>query len=161
MDLTIYSPELLALYQEEGELILPLDLVDGYGKIEALETQWKEMEQVEWQTRHHFSDGVYTRESYVPAGTVLTGYRHKQETVSIVTQGAISVVTIDQTGRAERKGILKAPDIIVTKPGIKKVGYTHEDTIFVNCFPLSDIPLDKRSEEFIDLIEETIFYKDV
>lgn len=161
MDLTLYSPELLAIYQEEGELMLPLDLVDGFGKFEEVQDKLIDMPQIEWQTMHYFSEGVYTRVGYMPAGAIYTGFPHRHTTTNLVLQGAISVIVVDETGKAERKGVLKAPDIFVSQPNTKKIGYTHEDTIFVNSFGLEGIPVECRNIEHLDIIEEFIFDRSV
>lgn len=150
----------IKVYEEYGHLVLPLSSIDGYGKIEEIEKVLLEKEQVAWTTRHYFSDGVYTRETFVPAGTVLTGYRHKHETVSILTKGAISVMAVDKLGHAVDFGVMVAPQIVVTKPYMKKIGLAHEDTVFVNSFNITEIPTRYRNEDHIGLIEEYIFEKD-
>lgn len=150
----------LALYKEVGDLAIPFEAVDGYGKIEEIEKKLSEMDQVKWETKHYFSDGVYTRETFIPSGTTLTGYRHKHTTISMLLKGAISVLAVDKSGRATNFGVLSAPDIIVTKPFMKKIGFAHEDVIFVNSFSISEIPVEFHNEEHIDIIEDYIFEKD-
>ena len=147
-------------YKKMGEMVLPFDMIDGYGKLEEIEEALLEMEQAKWQTQHHFSDGVYTRETFVPRGTVLTGWRHRQETVSILAAGAISVVAVDKQGRAIKLGLMMAPQVVVTKPGMKKIGYAHEDTVFINSFSLEGIPKKYHNKESIDIIESYIFEKE-
>lgn len=153
------TPEKLYMevYREEKSTILPKELVDGYGKIEEVEAKLKELEQVKWETKHYFSDGVYTRETFVPAGSMLTGYRHKQRTVSMLVKGIISVIGVDKLGYATDYGVLEAPMIFVTEPGIKKIGFSHEDTVFVNSFA---VPQEICSEVSLTELEEFIFEKE-
>ena len=150
----------LKAYEEVGKFFLPFEAVDGFGNVEKIEEKLKEMDMAAWTTRHHFSDGVYTRETFIPKDTILTGYRHKQHTVSVLVSGVISVMSVDDLGHAEDKGVLVAPKIFTTKPNIKKIGFAHEDTIFVNSFSLAGIPEEYHNEESLDMIEEHIFYKD-
>jgi hypothetical protein len=150
----------LRSYEEEGATFLPLEYLDGWGSVQKLEEALFKLPKAKWTTKHYFSDGVYTRETYIPKGTLLTGYRHKQETVSILVKGVISVVVSDTEGRAESKGVLVAPLVFVTKPGLKKIGLAHEDTVFINSFPLAGIPEEFHNEENIMAIENYIFDKE-
>lgn len=147
----------LKAYRDYAEELLPLSAVDGYGKIEAIEKKIKELEETKWTTKHHFSDGVYTRETFIPAGTVLTGFRHKHKTVSVLAQGAISVMVVDRLGRATDLGVMMAPMVVVTDPGSKKIGLAHEDTCFINSFNIAEVPEEFRNEENIKIVEDLIF----
>lgn len=155
----------LLVYEELGREIIPLSSIDGLGKIEQIEAgmfklgEDKVFEFAAWETKHHFSDGVYTRETFIPAGTLLTGIRHKQKTISILAQGAITVMGVDRQGRATDYGVLVAPFIMVTEPNIKKIGYAHEDTVFINSFSLAGIPKEYHNEEGLEMIEDYIFDK--
>ena len=150
----------LSIYDQLGKEAIPFEAVDGYGKIEYIEKKMKEMDQAKWTTKHHFSDGVYTRETFVPAGACLTGYRHKAATVSVLASGAITVLAVDKQGHATDFGVMVAPQVVVTKPGMKKIGLAHEDTVFINSFPLAGIPEEYHNEENIELLEEYIFDKE-
>lgn len=150
----------LQTYDDLGKIVLPVEYIDGYGNIEKIEEELKKLGKAEWTTKHHFSDGVYTRETFIPKGTMLTGYRHKQETVSILASGVITVVTVDKLGYAEDKGTLHAPMVLTTKAGIKKIGYAQEDTVFINSFSLAGLPSQSHNVESISTIEDYIFEKD-
>lgn len=150
----------LSLYDAVGKEIIPLSAVDGYGRIQEVENKLKEYSKAEWTTKHHFSDGVYTRETFIPSGTCLTGFRHKCSTVSVLASGAITVLTVDKQGRATDLGVLVSPQVVVTKPGMKKIGFAHEDTVFVNSFPLYGIPEEYCNVDNIEKLEEYIFDKE-
>jgi hypothetical protein len=96
------------------------------GQILALESAMLQMKsrQIEFDTRHHFAGGVYAREIRIPKGATLVGKIHKFEHINIISQGDISVVTDEGIKR------IKAPATIVSPPGVKRVGYAHEDTIW-------------------------------
>lgn len=81
-------------------------------------------EQVEIPPTHYFSDGLYAREITIPKGTVLTGKMHRGEHLNIVSKGDITVWTEDGMKR------VCAPFTFISKPGTKRVGYAHEETVW-------------------------------
>ena len=150
---------LLSTYKEVGEFFLPFEELDGYGKIERIEQILASRSQVEYKTNHFFSDNVYTRETRIKKDCILTGHRHKQETVSILASGVISVIAVDELGHATDYGVLQGPMVFTTKVGMKKIGFSHEDTVFINSFSISDIPKEFHQEQYINIIEDYIFDK--
>lgn len=92
--------------------------------IMGLERLMMDQSQVDLQVVHHFAPGVYARELRIPKGVLLTGKIHKTEHLNIVSQGKIVVVS--QFGRE----IIKAPHTMISKPGVKRVGYALEDTVW-------------------------------
>lgn len=92
-------------------------------------------EQREFEVQHTLMDGVYTRTLFIPKDSMLVGKIHLKECVNIVAKGDISVLTETGMGR------FKAGHVAVSGPGIQKVGYAHEDTVFINVFrtELTDI----------------------
>jgi quercetin dioxygenase-like cupin family protein len=83
------------------------------------------LEPVEIEPVHYFADGLYGREITIPAGTVLTGKIHRGEHLNFLMKGDITVWTEDGMKR------LQAPAVIVSKPGTKRVGFAHTDTVWV------------------------------
>ncbi len=82
----------------------------------------------EFEVEHTILDGTYTRKLYIPKDSILVGKIHLKACTNIVAKGDISVLTETGCGR------FQAGHIAVSAPGIQKVGYAHEDTIFVNVF---------------------------
>ena len=150
----------LALYAEEAKQILDISYLDGYGKVEKVEELLKTLPPAATYTNHYFSDGVYTRESFIPANTMLTGWRHKTSTISIMMFGVISIVLIDEFGKASDITMFNGDHIFVTKPHTKKVGFAHEDTLFVNSFSLAGLDPKYWNEDNIDKVEEFLFEKE-
>jgi hypothetical protein len=70
---------------------------------------------------HHFSEGIYGREIFMPAGTVLTGRIHKFSALNILLSGEVSVLTDAGTER------LVGPLVWVSPPGTKRALYIHTD----------------------------------
>lgn len=99
---------------------------------------------VELDVFHHFADGLYGRELHIPAGTMLTGKIHKGEHLNFLTRGDITVWTEDGMRR------LKAPAVIVSKPGTKRVGFAHTDTVWVTVHASQQTDLAALEAELIE-----------
>lgn len=97
------------------------------------------------KTTHRWIDGIYAREIFIPKGTILTGKIHRHACISIMNQG--DKTTISEDGAAR----LKAPFATISKPGIKRVGYAHEDTIWTTFHATKERDLKKIEDElFVD-----------
>lgn len=94
-------------------------------------------------TTHHFAPGLYLRELFIPAGTVLTGKIHRFETMNILLKGSIRVTT--DNGMKT----LDAPQIFNSKPGTKKAGFAITDTTWLNVHPTEETDLKEIEREFI------------
>ncbi len=98
---------------------------DWRGKLERLDALLAQVPQTYMPVTHRFSRGVYARELFIPAGTVLTGRIHKYSQINILLRGDISVLTEDGIKR------IQAPFVIESPPGTKRAGYAHEDTVWM------------------------------
>ena len=76
--------------------------------------------------RHFFMDGVYVREMTMYKDTVVIGAIHKHLHMCFLLTGKITVVNEEETVDHI------APCFIVSTPGIKRVLYAHEDSIWYN-----------------------------
>lgn len=112
-------------------------------KVAHLESVMRAGPTIEIETKHHFSKGVYAREIFIPKGTVLVGKIHKHENLNIISQGDISVLTEHGIER------LKAPFTLVSPAGTKRVGYAHEDTVWLSIHGTDETDVDKIELEFI------------
>jgi hypothetical protein len=91
--------------------------------------------------RHFFMDGVYVREMTMYKDTVVVGAIHKHLHMCFLLTGKITVTneedTIDHI----------APCFIVSTPGVKRVLYAHEDSIWYNTHKNPDNTKDVRELE--------------
>lgn len=124
---------------ESKEIELDLAL----SKIFELEEQLKKYEQVDLDVHHHFGGGVYARELLIPKDTVLTGKMHTHEHLNIMLSGDITVSTDTGTKRINK------PCVIVSKPGTKRAGYTHEDTVWITIHATEETNLETIEKIFI------------
>lgn len=113
-------------------------------QIRRLEREMLRMEQLPIETHHHFAPGQYAREIVIPAGTLLTGKKHKTEHLNVVSKGEITVWTEDGMRR------IKAPFTFVSKPGTKRVGLAHEETVWITIHATSETDLVKLEAELIE-----------
>ena len=76
--------------------------------------------------KHHFMDGVYVREMKMFKGTAVIGAIHKHLHMCFLLSGSLTVT--DENGTKD----YIAPCYIISNPGIKRVLYAHEDSIWYN-----------------------------
>jgi hypothetical protein len=125
-----------------GELA-PLPNKPSLETIQKFEQCLRKLPQLEIAPTHHFADGLYAREILIPAGCMLTGKIHRGEHLNFLMQGDITVWTEEGMKR------LQAPAVIVSKPGTKRVGYAHEDTIWVTVHATHETSLEALESELI------------
>lgn len=112
-------------------------------QIDRLESALQELPQVHMPVAHGFGPGFYARTLGIPAGTVLTGKVHATEHIFMITQGDITLITDDGVQRVQ------APYQAICKPGMKRAGYAHTDTVCVNIHITTETDLDKLEAELI------------
>lgn len=120
-------------------------------RIEMLEKLMLSMPQAELTPpRHVQADGLYAREIMIPKGVMMTGKIHKREHLNFISKGEITVLTEDGVER------IKAPAIIKSRPGTKRVGFAHEDTVWTTVHATNETDLEKIEQELV-----TMSYEDV
>lgn len=102
--------------------------------------------QIEIKPVHRFADGMYAREVTVPRGTLLTGEVHNGTYFTIVSQGDITVIS-SGSDKAVR---ITAPHTFIAKPGIKRVAYAHEDTVWTTIHATEEKEVSKVEEAIFD-----------
>ena len=76
--------------------------------------------------KHYFMDGVYIREMTMKKGIAVVGAVHKHLHMCFLLTGRVTVVNEEETVDHI------APCFIISTPGIKRVLYAHEDSIWFN-----------------------------
>lgn len=95
---------------------------------------------------HHFAPGVYMRQMNAKAGTLVVSKMHRTEHMNILLTGSLTVATEDGIE------LLKAPLVIKSMPGTKRIGYFHEDSSWITVHP--------TQTEDLDLIEQQVIVPD-
>lgn len=116
-----------------------------------LQREVAKMPQVELPTNHYFADGMYCRELFRPAGTLIVGKVHLKEHFYIVASGTVCVTT-DQGVRE-----VTGPEVIVSQPGTKRavLALTDATCFTVHRTELTD--LDEIERELIEPDAEALF----
>jgi hypothetical protein len=105
--------------------------------VNALELEMLKMPQLDLSVKHYFSPGIYARELFIPAGTLLTGKVHKFEHLNIMSQGDMSVLTENGIKRVQ------APFTIVSPAGTKRIAFAHADSVWTTIHATEETDLDK------------------
>jgi hypothetical protein len=98
---------------------------------------------LEIEPKHHFSKGVYAREISIPKGSLIVGKIHKFENFNILSQGELSIISIDGCVR------VKAPYTVVSSPGVKRLAFAHEDSVWTTVHGTEEKDVEKIEEIFI------------
>jgi len=96
---------------------------------------------------HRFTEGLYVREIFMPAGSLITSKIHKTQHQFFILKGAVSVWTNEG-----EEVYLEAPYIGITEPGTRRLLYIWEDCIWATSHP-------NPNNETIEEIEERIIEK--
>jgi hypothetical protein len=103
-------------------------------------------ELIEGPLVHKFTDGMYIREIFMPAGSLWTSKIHKTEHPYVVSYGK-AAVSVD----ADEWYEITAPYTGITKPGTRRVLYILEDCIWTTFHRI-----DGMKSEYNDLSEKEI-----
>lgn len=122
--------------------------LDTRDKVFTAEAIMKTLPQVELKVIHHFSEGVYARELYIPAGVVLIGEIHKFKNLNILSKGCIQVLTED--GMKE----IEAPFTIVSPAGTKRIARALTDCVWTTIHGTDETDLTKIEIHFIAKSEQ-------
>ena len=114
-------------------------------KVAVIVQTLQKMDQVECPVKHHFAPGVYLREIFMPAGTIVIGKIHRTEHFNIVVSGLCSIVHED--GRHE---YLRGPMTFVSKAGVQKLLFIHEDTIWKTVHPTDETSVEVLEQILIE-----------
>lgn len=99
--------------------------------------------QVHCKVEHHFSPGLYVREIFMPKGVIAVGKMHRHEHMFLLTKGKITIMTEQDVQ------IISGPHMSKSFPGIKRVVYSHEDSIILNFHPTTTTDLEALEKELI------------
>ena len=113
-------------------------------QIEKLQSEMAKMPQVELETEHYFSGGMYCRKLIRPAGTLIVGKVHLKDHFFMCAKGEI--IAWSEKGMKT----LKAGDIIESKQGTKRVTYAVTDAIGITLHKTDKTDLDDIEAELIE-----------
>lgn len=100
--------------------------------------------QVTMPTLHWLLEGMYCRQIMIPEGTVFVGRVHKKPHYFMVLKGSACVSTEDGLKEIRAGNILMAPS------GMKRVGITYEDTVFVTVHRTEAKTLEEIADDLVE-----------
>lgn len=112
-------------------------------KVDRLEHEMLNLPQIEIPVLHGFGPGFYARTITIPAGATITGKVHATEHIFMVTKGDITLITDDGVLRVQ------AGYQAVCKPGMKRAGHAHTETVCVNIHITEETDLAKLESDLI------------
>ena len=121
--------------------------VNPRSAVQVVEVEMLKRPQLNLPLRHFFAPGVYAREVFIPAGTLVTSKIHKYADLNIMSQGVMDVLIGDQITRVQ------APFTIVTPPGTKRIAYAWTDCVWTTVFG-TDITDPDEAEDYFSCSSE-------
>ena len=115
--------------------------------VASLEREMLSLNQESCDVVHSFGPGIYVRQVTLKAGIFAVGHRQKQEHLNLMLTGKVTVIEDDGTHKD-----LVAPLMFTGQPG-KKVGYVHEDCVWLNIYATDERDIGKLEEMFLDKSE--------
>mgnify|MGYP003633665229 FL=1 len=101
----------------------------------------------EFELKHTFADGIYIRQMEMKKDSVVVGAIHNHLHVWFLLTGHITVTTESSTED------YISPCYVVSTPGVKRVIYANEESIFVNVHknPTNTQNLDELEAEIVSI----------
>jgi hypothetical protein len=98
---------------------------------------------VDMPVTHRFSPGLYLREIFMPAGSIVVGKIHATEHFNIVLSGECYVYTVEGVQH------IKAPYTFVSKAGIQKIVANVTDVIWQTTHVTDKTDIDEIEKDVI------------
>ncbi len=127
------------------QLATPPVSTEGHQAIDALEQKMMAMPAADCPLQHVFTNGLYGRTIFMPAGSVITSKIHKTQHQFVCSMGHC-LVWIDNVGWQD----IKAPHVGVTQPGTRRVLLVLEDTIWTTFHPTDETDVDVIESQIIE-----------
>ena len=101
----------------------------------------------EFPVQHHFANGVYCRQTFLPKGSTVIGRKHRFPTNNILASGKI--VTMNPGVEDDMR---EAPCVFQSPAGTKRAVHALEDTMWITTHPIDPT----WTEDDLDKIEAFI-----
>ena len=120
--------------------------------VEVAEGIMLKLPQVDCPLTHYFTPGVYCREIFMPAGSMVIGHKHKTEHMNIVLSG---LANVSINGIVQE---IKAPFSFKSGVGDRKVLMILEDMRWMTVHPTDETDLDKLMDLLIEKSETFVLH---
>lgn len=112
--------------------------------VAELTRELAKMPQAECTLKHHFLPGVYLREITMPAGAFIVGKIHKTRHFNIIQRGRVKLYG------AGHEPLVLGPCTFVSEPGVQKVLYIEEETVWTTVHLTNETNLEALEAELIE-----------
>lgn len=116
--------------------------------VKAFEAELAKLPQARIPAQTFFGHGMVTRVILIPAGTALTGKKHRKGQHNLLVSGTIAVST--ESGVVELTG----PEVIVSPPGTKRVAVALTDVIWSTTVVCDATDLETAEADIVDRSDE-------
>ena len=125
---------------------IPAELAGGK-TLDELETAMTDPRFIpaECPVKHRFTPGLYIREIFIPAGTILITGTHRQTHPFVVSIGLVRVVS-EQEGAVE----YAAPHTGITQAGTRRLLHAVTDVIWTTFHPTSKCTVEDAVAELVE-----------
>ena len=120
-------------------------------QIERLQAEMLKLPQAELPTEHLFAGGMYCRILPRPTGCLIVGKVHKKEHFYMVIKGCVQVTTDE--GMQE----IRAPKVLISKPGTKRAVLAMEDSICLTVHRADSTTVDEVEEELVEPDDSSLY----
>ncbi len=120
-------------------------LKDPYS-LDILTEAMLRQEQVDIPVKHLLMPGMYSREIFMPAGSLLVGYAHPNDFMEVMITGKVLMFSDDSETE------ITAPFSRIAKAGKRKCGYVVEDTIWITYHPVKATTIEEAEDETLDRV---------
>lgn len=150
-ELSVVKDHLTTVYEQSKLLIAVkngfIPTREEIQQIQDMMLSWDGVKGPEdYEVFHSFADGMYTREMHVQKDEIIIGRIHRNEHIVNLLKGKL--VVIDEFGNR----MLEAPCSFTSKPGVKRIGFILEDTVWQD--------IHRTDKTTIEEAEKDIFIKD-
>jgi quercetin dioxygenase-like cupin family protein len=152
MQLYSISVENLPLVAEFAPVVPGLSEValPSQQQMYQIEEELKKLPQADFSLINRFADGLYARQVTIKKGCLLTSKIHLKEHFAFILTGEIDVWTDQDFQR------IKAPCILTTKPGTKRVLYAREETVWITVHATTATDVESAERELVSNDPEMI-----
>jgi hypothetical protein len=116
--------------------------------VKAFEAELAKLPQASIPVKTFAGHGMVTRVILIPAGTALTGKKHRKGQHNLLVSGTIAVST--EEGVRELTG----PEVIVSPPGTKRVAIALTDVIWSTTVICDETEIDAIEADIVDAADE-------
>jgi hypothetical protein len=109
----------------------------------ALQAAMSESPQYTGEVTHHFAPGLYGRELFIQAGSLIVGKLHRHSHLISLIEGTCTI-----SSEFDRETI-EAPRVWLSVAGIKRAIYAHTDSRIVTYHPTESTNLQEIEDEVI------------